>query len=517
MPLSKSLLNSFRVRLLLLLAALLVLTLAAQYYVNLRTARTNTRFMIDQREAILAGVSLGVKALNSNKYLDQLQDEAKQPLLGAQNGRVKNVLIVDDDGNIEDSLDKNQSPQVNPDKTTRYVRVKEISLPPLNSAGGPLSDDTPLPEGMNVVPENRAGSAGAFYFPVETDKGRHYVIVLLDSANTMGIVFRRQGRQALIYTLAVLLAMTGLTAIVVWQFTRPIKSLSIAARRVAGGDFSYRVQQMRRRDEMGELTELFNEMTVKLARTRELEAQLYNAEKAVVVSRLASAIAHEIRNPLNYINLTLDHLQTTFAPNDPQKQEKFESLTKQLKSEVARINDRITEFLNYSRPPKLHPEPVDLEDLARDALRIFEVQTMETGVDARVTTNGNVPQITADPDSLHSALTNLIINGLQAMDGTGGKIEVALSSEDRGRRARIDVIDSGRGIAPDDISKIFEAYYSTKETGTGLGLAIVKKAIEDHHGTITVKSKVGEGTTFTITLPVTVPVPGALATGSSDR
>src|SRR6185503_6473331 len=95
------LLNSFRVRLLLLLAALLVLTLAAQYYVNLRAARTNTQFLIEQREAILAGVSLGIKTINSGKYLDQMQDEAKQPLLGAQRARVKNVIIVDDDGNIE--------------------------------------------------------------------------------------------------------------------------------------------------------------------------------------------------------------------------------------------------------------------------------------------------------------------------------------------------------------------------------------------------------------------------------
>jgi len=513
--LSKSLLNSFRVRLLLLLAALLVLTLAAQYYVNLRTARTNTRFMIEQRQAILAGVSLGVRSLSSKKYLDELRDEAKQPLLSGQNARVNNVIIVDDDGNIKDSLDKTQIPQENPDNSPRFVKIKDISLPPLSSAGG-AADDTPLPEGMTLARSGQAGLVGAFYFPVETEKGRQYVVVVLDSANTMSAVFRRQGRQAVLYTLAVLLAMTCLTALVVWQFTRPIKSLSSAARRIAGGDFSFRVPEKGRHDEMGELTTLFNEMTVKLARTRELEAQLYNAEKAIVVSRLASAIAHEIRNPLNYINLTLDHLQTSFAPGDPAKQEKFESLTKQLKSEVARINDRITEFLNYSRPPKLHPEPVNLEELARDAMRIFEVQTNETGVDARVTTHGRVPQVTADPDSLHSALTNLIINGLQAMDGTGGRIEVALSGENG--RVRVDVTDSGRGIAADDISKVFEPYYSTKETGTGLGLAIVKKAIEDHHGTITVKSKVGEGTTFTITLPVSgppVPVPGAAATGSS--
>ena len=482
----------------LLLAALLVLTLAAQYYVNLRSARTNTRFMIEQREAILAGVALGVKAITSGEYLDQMRDEAKQ---ADQGQRVKNIIIVDEQGNIKDSLDKNQVPRYNADKSITHVKVKDISLPPLNSTVGLPADNTPLPEGMNVVPENRAGSAGAFYFPVDTTNGFRYVIVVLDSANTMSAVFRRQARQSLLYTLAVLLAMTCLTAIVVWQFTRPIKSLSIAARRVAVGDFSYRVPEMKRQNEMGELTELFNDMTVKLARTRELEAQLYNAEKAIVVSRLASAIAHEIRNPLNYINLTLDHLRATFAPADPRKQEKFDRLTKQLKSEVARINYRITEFLNYSRPPKLHPEPLDLEEIARDALRIFEVQTTETNVDASVQAEGQVPLVTADAESVRSALTNLIINSLQAMDGSGGKVTIVLSSEDKGKRARIDVSDTGRGIAPDDISKVFEPYFSTKETGTGLGLAIVKKAIDDHHGTITVKSKTGEGTTFTITLP----------------
>jgi signal transduction histidine kinase len=252
---------------------------------------------------------------------------------------------------------------------------------------------------------------------------------------------------------------------------------------------------------MGELTELFNEMTIKLGRTRELEAQLYNAEKAVVVSRLASAIAHEIRNPLNYINLTLDHLRVSFAPTDPEKQQKFEGLTKQLKVEVARINSRITEFLNYSRPAKLNPEPVDLACVARDAMRIFEAQAEESNVETSVETRGDIPPVVADAESLRSALTNLIINGLQAMDGSGGKLSVVLSAEDNGPRVRIDVIDSGRGISPEDISKVFEPYYSTKETGTGLGLAIVRKAVDDHDGTISVKSKVGEGTTFTITLP----------------
>jgi signal transduction histidine kinase len=493
------LLNSFRVRLLLLLAALLMLTLSVQYYVNLRSVRSNTQFIVEQQRAIMAGVALGVNSLSSGLYLDQMRDQAQQPLLGDQGERMKNVLIVDDLGNIKDSLDKNQIPQENPDKSIRYVKVKDISLPPLKSAVELPSETAPLPEGMSV---GRQSTASAFYFPVETTNGRRYVIVVLGSENSLMTILRRQARQSLLYTLAVLLVTTCLTGIVVWRFTRPIKYLSVGARSVAAGDFSFQVPTSGRQDEMGELTELFNEMTVKLGHTRELEAQLYNAEKAVVVSRLASAIAHEIRNPLNYINLTLDHLRATFAPGDPEKQEKFNSLTKQLKLEVARINSRITEFLNYSRPAKLEPRPIDLVAAATDAMRIFEVQAAESNVDARVVTQGEVPPVMADGESLRSALINLIINGFQAMDGSGGKLSVVLSSEDEGRRARIDVIDSGRGIAPEDISKVFEPYYSTKETGTGLGLAIVKKAVDDHDGSISVKSKVAEGTTFTITLPV---------------
>lgn len=475
-----------------------MLTLSVQYYVNLRSVRSNTQFIVEQQRAIMAGVALGVNSLSSGLYLDQMSDQATQPLLGEQAERVKNVLIVDDQGNIKDSLDKNQIPHENPDKSIRYVKIKDVSLPPLKSAVELPAENTPLPEGMTI---GHQSTAAAFYFPVETTNGRRYVIVVLGSANSLMTILKRQARQSLLYTLAVLLVTTCLTGLVVWRFTRPIKFLSVGARRVAGGDFSFQVPTSGRHDEMGELTELFNEMTVKLGRTRELEAQLYNAEKAVVVSRLASAIAHEIRNPLNYINLTLDHLRATFSPSDPAKQEKFSGLTKQLKVEVARINSRITEFLNYSRPVKLEPQPIDLFAAASDAMRIFEAQAAESNVDARLEKQGKVPRVMADPESLRSALTNLIINSFQSMDGDGGTISVVLSGEDDGRRARIDIIDSGRGIAPEDISKVFEPYYSTKETGTGLGLAIVRKAVDDQDGTISVRSKVGEGTTFTITLP----------------
>ena len=177
-----SLFNSFRVRLLLLLAALVILTLSVQYYVNLRSVSANRELIVAQQQAIMAGVALGVNSLSSGLYLDQMREQARQPLLGEQAERVKNVLIVDDEGNIKDSLDKNQSPRENPDKSVRYLKVKDVSLPPLRSAVELPAENATLPEGMTVSPRNSGSAPAAFYFPVETTNGRRYVIVVLGSS-----------------------------------------------------------------------------------------------------------------------------------------------------------------------------------------------------------------------------------------------------------------------------------------------------------------------------------------------
>jgi signal transduction histidine kinase len=296
-----------------------------------------------------------------------------------------------------------------------------------------------------------------------------------------------------------LLATTLVTGLFVWRFTRPVKQLSVAAQRVATGDFEVRVPT-NRSDEMGALSAAFNDMTARLGHLRELESKLHQVEKAAVVGRLAAAIAHEIRNPLNYINLTLDHLRSSFAPEDPAKRETFERLATQLKSEVQRINRHITDFLKYSRPSALSLEPLDLRAEAEDALRVIAGQAAERGVDTKLEEEGAVPEVVADRDSLRSVFTNLLINSLEAIDGEGGTVTVRLFPEEPDR-ARVEISDSGKGIPAADIAKVFEPYYSTKETGTGLGLAIVKKAIDDHGGSISVTSKQGSGTTFTIILP----------------
>ena len=449
----------------------------------------------------MAGVALGVNSISSTKYLDQIRSSIRDPHIDETTGRVRNVLVVDNDGFVQDSLVGDYLPRETGGTTTRY-HIKDVPLPSLSRAVELSEDDQALPPWLTASTPAKPNEPGAFYFPLETTKGRWYIIVVLESANTSTNILERQASRSALYTMLLLLATTLVTGIFVWRFTRPIKYLSIAARRVAGGDFSFRVPA-NRRDEMGALAAAFNEMTAKLSRARELETQLHEAEKGAVVGRLAAAIAHEIRNPLNYINLTLDHLRSSLAPEDAGKRETFQRLAGQLKTEVARINRHITDFLKYSRPSALDLQAVNLRVEIEDALRIIEVQAAENGVETTVTEEETLPPVMADRETLRSVFTNLVINGLQAIDGGGGKIGIQLSKVDS-NRVLIEVSDTGKGIAPEDISKVFEPYYSTKETGTGLGLAIVRKVVEDHGGTVTVRSKQGSGTTFTITLPVNI-------------
>ena len=489
--------RSFRARLLLLLALMLGLTLGVQYYFNLRQVNANARMIIEQEQAIMTGIALGLESIQSDRYLDEIIGDLREPLLKDKNIRVKNILVVDDDGNIRDSLIPELNPREREDKTTRYVQFKDIQVLPLRSVVPHTNEHGQLPSWIPPSTSVDFGEAGAFYFPVQTTQGRRFIIVVLDSAPTD--VLEQQSSRSALYTLAVLFVTTLVTGFFVWRFTRPVKELSTAARKVAGGDFDVQVPADRL-DEMGTLASAFNEMTAKLARARELETQLHQAEKGAVVGRLAAAIAHEIRNPLNYINLTLDHLRSSFAPSDPDKRTTFIKLTDQLKTEVARINRHITDFLKYSRPSKLDFQDVDIRAEAEDALRLVEVRAEECGIKTNIVQDGALPTVQADRESLRSVFTNLVINAVEAINGAGGHISIKLSNPEA-NSVKVEISDSGCGIAAGDISKVFEPYFSTKETGTGLGLAIVKKAIDDHGGTISVASKEGSGTTFTIILP----------------
>lgn len=525
--------NTFRGRLLLILAFLLVSTLGVQYYLNLKTQRENDERRGLQEKTLVDAIALGFASITKEDRMVDLVSQPQQPFLDENaRGRVRDIIIIDDKWEIYDSLNPDNLPVIEdaradepnsnanananaevgsdantaPDAdntivesadadTVTHKKLSELTdLPPLMEANRLGNDLEHFPNAVAPV----ASGDEAHAIPIETSEGRWYVMVLLRNDKTEAAW---RAAQPLIFTLGILLVSILITFYLVWRFTRPIANLSTAARRVAEGDLSVRVPDYQRTDEMGRLAERFNEMTSQLEMKRELEGQLQQAEKSAVIGRLGSAIAHEIRNPLNYINLTLDHLRSRFAPAEPEQRETFEKLTSQLKAEVARINQQISDFLNYSRPAKVNPQPIDVRTVIQDSLRIVEVQAAEKNIKIGVIEHENVPKIMGDPEFLRSVFNNLFINALQATDAGCGHLTVKIMPDNSDNFVRVEIADTGNGIPQENLSKIFEPYFSTKETGTGLGLAIVQKVVDIHNGTIDVESATGEGTKFTVRLP----------------
>jgi len=491
-------LNTFRGRLLVILAILLIATLGVQYYLNLVTQNENNDIRQRQERTIVAAITLAFKSITSGDRVQDLIDQPGQTYLDDDaKRRVKDIIVINNQWQVVDSINDDYSPQYGDGDDVVYRDLSSITdLPPLRE-GDRLGAD--LGHFPNARAEAKTDSDEAHAIPIDTtSEGRWYVMVLLrnDPSET-----RWRAARPLIYTLGVLLVSSLITFWLVWRFSQPIANLADAAREVASGNLQVRVPDADRNDEMGRLASRFNEMTRELVKKRDLEAQLQQAEKSAVVGRLGSAIAHEIRNPLNYINLTLDHLRTKYAPANGEDRKAFEKLTVQLKNEVARIDQQISDFLNYSRPAKANLQPVGARRVIEESLRIAEPEAAEKNVTIGIVEHENVPRIMADPEFLRSVFNNLFINALHAMESGGGHLNIKISPSDDGHFVEFEIADTGNGIAEENLSKIFEPYFSTKETGTGLGLAIVHKIVDIHNGTITVESVEGEGTKFTVRLP----------------
>jgi len=489
--------NTFRGRLLLILAFLLVMTLGLQYFVNIRTQDQNDNSRELQGQALVDGIALGVSGITSSEYLEQLVNQPGQSFFDERSReRIRDIIIINNEWQITDSLNEDYVPKTNENGVTEYKQLIDLTdLPPLLE-GKRLGDDLKNFPNGELVDTNSGDEAHAV--PITTSKGRWYVMVILRNDKNE-IAWR--AAQPLVFTLVILMMSTLITFYLVWRFTRPIANLSNAAREVAEGNLNVRVPDDHRGDEMSRLAARFNEMTGELEKKADLESQLRQAEKSAVVGRLGSAIAHEIRNPLNYINLTLDHLGSKFIPEAEEKKPTFAKLVAQLKAEVARINQQISDFLNYSRPAKPNLRPVDVRPMIEDSLRLVEGHSAENNVKISVVEHENVSKAMADPEFMRSVFNNLFINALQSMGSTGGGLNVKIAPDENAEFIKIEIADTGSGISQENLSKIFEPYFSTKETGTGLGLAIVQKIVESHYGSIEVTSKEGEGTKFTVKLP----------------
>ena len=283
--------------------------------------------------------------------------------------------------------------------------------------------------------------------------------------------------------------------------TRSVEQLADAAREVAAGNWWAQVP-ITSSDEFGELASAFNLMTCELSDQRQRAVQ---AERVAAWRELARRLAHELKNPLFPLQITVENLLRAKEQNPEQFEEVFRGSASTLLAEIANLRAIVSRFSDFARMPAPELQPVRLNEIVEHVLKLTEPQFTATGrapITAKVELDAELPVIHADPALINRALQNLVLNAIDAMPSGGA---LALRTAHREGVVTLSVSDTGSGLTREECERLFTPYYTTKQHGTGLGLAIVQSVVSDHHGKITVESEPGRGTTFRIELPVEMP------------
>lgn len=334
--------------------------------------------------------------------------------------------------------------------------------------------------------------------PLKSDDGTLLGALLVGASRRGAVDLQRHiAAVALIVAAGGILLAVLLSGWVATRVTRPIKELAQAAQEVSAGNWDAQVHP-HGDDELGALAISFNDMTRQLVDQRDRRVQ---AERVAAWRELARRLAHELKNPLFPLQITVENLVRAREADPALFDEVFRESTSTLLGEVANLKAIIGRFSDFSKMPQPQLQAVNLNDLARQVLNLHAAQFQAEGrpkIEARFEPDQSLGTIDADPDLLHRALSNLVLNAMDAMS-EGGRL--TLRTRAAGDHARIEVSDTGAGLTKEECERLFTPYYTTKQHGTGLGLAIVQSVVSDHGGSISVESEPGKGTTFRIDLP----------------
>ncbi len=329
---------------------------------------------------------------------------------------------------------------------------------------------------------------------------RHLQSVLVTRINRVTAQAEQRERQALYMFTALILASLGLALLVtlyIRNLLMPLSDLTRGAEAIGRGDLGHRIE-IRRMDEIGRYASEFNQMAAALS---ERDRRLRNAERLAAVGKMASHIAHEVRNPLSSVGLNAEMIADEAAGLPPSGQrDEILALSRRVVEEVDRLTGITRQYLQLGRLPSPEPVPVRMGTLVRSVVDFIRPDMQGRLVDLVLEDDGFDPELVLDPDQIRQVLINLVRNAAEALEEGGERsVKVMLATTDDA--VRLGVVDTGRGMPPGETERIFEPFYSTREGGTGLGLSLVRHVVDGHHGTIDCTSAPGRGTTFVITLP----------------
>jgi signal transduction histidine kinase len=497
------------VKLLVMMLCLSLLSLGSIYLIWMYSEQTFIKQVEDNISELSKAIQISVEQLTSTEGTD----EAKlQDYVGRLKKKgVQEISIVSNEEEIIASSD--------PKKVGGRLDPKQKDLLITARFGA---------EEPSVVPHRYYN----LLVPVVVDKqqqGYVHVILVLDDYDWMLRInnLKRLAAMGAIFSFGILAAV-----VLARRYTRPIYQVVEAAKSVAAG----RLVEMTPPHAGGEIADLvqsFNEMVAKLRQNKELEVRLRQAEHFSAMGHLAAGIAHEIRNPLNMISLGIDHLKHEIAalnwgngrPADAEAlHTQLDSLTATMKDEIVRLNQLVENFLQHGKAPDMTLREQPPAPLLRDVVRLAEQKAREQGIVCRAQFSDELPAVRIDEAQLKGCLMNVVLNAIQAMP-EGGVLSVEAEAAppmppchdagDGPAWLEIRVRDTGVGIAPEEVERVCEPYFTTKALGIGLGLSLTKRIIEEHGGHLAVASQLGRGTVVTLRLPVASGSAAAPAAGAS--
>ncbi len=398
-------------------------------------------------------------------------------------GRFSERLLIDPSAA---SLDKHPPEKLEP--LIDAVREYGQEMAGVVSWSGDQAED----EVFHAIPLLGASTA--------TNKDRPLLaILLIGNSRRTYVELKRHIRSAalLVGGGGILLAIL-LSSWVAARVTRPVVQLAQAAQEVAAGNWNVRVDVLAD-DELGQLADSFNRMTTELLGQRE---RLLQAERVAAWRELARRLAHELKNPLFPLQLTVENLVRARQQNPEQFEEVFRESSRTLLAEIANLKGIIGRFSEFSKMPQPQLQRVQMNEVIRGVVQLFQAQLEAPGrakISCELQLDPHLEPVAADAELLHRAISNLVLNAVDAMP-QGGTLTLRTRG-DEGNKVLMEVADTGSGLTPDECAQIFTPYYTSKQHGTGLGLAIVQSVVSDHGGRVSVHSELGKGTTFVIELP----------------
>jgi signal transduction histidine kinase len=343
-------------------------------------------------------------------------------------------------------------------------------------------------------------SEGTFYnviIPVASEGKNLGYIHLRMSTENFSVFLRTSVIRRIAAALLVFLLGTGFAVVLARWYTKPIEEMARVTRRVADGDLSAALPA-ERKDEIGQLAQSFNYMIGKLREDRDLREKLRRAEHLAGIGQFSRSIAHEIKNPLNFLSLAIDHMQEAYRPATSADVDRFDSLLTNMKKEIQRVSRFAESFLEFGKSLELTRADADMGGLISNVLELVAVKAAKEQVQIVLEEDGPPPVLRIDPDFIRTCLFNILLNAFQAMPD-GGRIGVRTRCENGW--FVMEVSDTGQGVPPETVTHAFDPFFTTKKGGIGLGLAFTKRVVEEHGGRVGFESQEGQGSTVRILLP----------------